>query len=434
MQNLMIEIAMQLNRSCALRPPPAPFPELRLHRRLTADAWYMPYLKQPMPANFQMPHEVFGPPEDVTGQCTWNAASNTLTLAARLFKKAGYCRIYGLALLSEAQLADLCTAQPRVLPGQPFTLQVSRTTVFCIWDQVFAELLLAHTPLCLPPFLESRKMIQMDIHFSGSKPTTSPCVIHLQDVHPLLSPSVFYPGYLIPHIALREKQVPRVIFRDQQCFQHIFYDLNPDNLLFVHATLENGAPPLTLYSHDLVDGQFQHTCRIQSYTVVSSPPTRAPDEDQSGTTALAAEQARLRPLIQDVTPRDTFFNHFLTAIPSRGDLQQLLHQLPLARKLKLSLSTIDGQTIDHSSPAFQPLLATRPLTDYAWFLHTPPVPLSLPNSPARLDLIVLTFNCEQPASDIFQNNLLDYVCSCLSQYFQGACRVISAQRQKELLL
>ena len=439
MEELLAEIARILDNQWKTPDPPIPFPEFGMQPCVNAGAWYAPYLKTPDATCLESCHAVDS--IDVTEQCIWDPGNTTLTLSASLLKPHKGCCIYGLALLSEDELTELCDVKAYPLNGHPHvSISISRTSLFCNWDKALGRLLLSRTRFYLPPFFEARKMIQIDICLNRSEKASSPWVIDLSQVHPLFQKQLFFPGYLIPEVEIREGLVPWPILSGSQ-YRHHFIDLDLSETLFLSAYPENG-DPFIIHCHEIIDGQYQYSERIHSYTVVARPKR----QNEGSNSPLSGEQSKLRDILQnlqsyraitkDFEPDAAFFTNYITAIPSRGDLHHLLARLPLAKTLGLSIAAIDLETINGSHPAFKKLMFTDCLTDYAWWLHDPHVPLSLPETPFQAHqahLIVLTFQCQQCKKDIFHENYLDYVCSYLNQHFWSAYHVMPAHRLKGLI-
>ncbi len=149
---------------------------------------------------------------------------------------------------------------------------------------------------------------------------------------------------------------------------------------------------------------------------------------------IVREMEKIDNICNDIKPCASFFNHYLTAIPSRGDIRHLLACHPLAKRMGLSIENFSHLRISPNSNIFRQYCQMNRLKNYAWFLNEqiePAVALSETYQPSFL---VLSFSCNDKLSPEFYENFLDYICSYLNQYVMGPCHIINDLLAKRLTI
>jgi hypothetical protein len=425
MEKILEEIKKYLNPISSLSESPIPFPRFVLKQRFGSGEWFEKYLLKKDPLT-----------KDITAEVSWDDHAKMLTLPMGDLKKGKLVGIYGMLLLSDDQLDELCS--PGVFdirPNQGLTLsiRITRTSHFCCWDKLFSQLLLSTSPFYLPPFFESRKMIWLSIAcVSIDKTTPQKVELDFAALHPVLKEATFQPGYLIPLVNIKEKLTLTPRFLDHNDYQYIFHDMDETNIIFLVGYPENG-DPFIIHPHEIKSKKFNNPKKILSYTIISRPGSnRAEDNDMHP--AILQELNVINQIRDNLKPRGSFFNHYLSAIPSRGDLRHLLAQLPLSGSgsMGLEIEKFSYLKLKSSDSVFLNYQKIEPLKNYGWFLHEttdPAIALSEAYQPL---FIVISFSCKNEQSSIFHENILDYACTFLNQHVWGPYRIINSQLGERL--
>jgi len=132
-----------------------------------------------------------------------------------------------MLLLSDEKIDSLCEIPMTVAPESEnphITIQVSRTQSFCCWDELFSRLLLANSPMYLPPFFEFRKMVCVTLRTETDLKKDN---LEIDKHHPIFGGGVFHPGYLIPRVKIKENQKPVFAFVNHQ-YKYTFPEAGPD--------------------------------------------------------------------------------------------------------------------------------------------------------------------------------------------------------------
>jgi hypothetical protein len=284
---------------------------------------------------------------------------------------------------------------------------------------------LSSAPFYLPPFFESRKMVCLTISTdSGSSAPIQKDKLSLDIHHPIFGGGVFQPGYLVPVMKIKEHQAPGpAVFVDHQ-YRYNFLEADDPDLFFLVVFSEHDSPVI-LYPHDIQNRKFITTRKITSYTAIFRP-----ESIHENTEHLHAEIIRQMEILDNLRnnfrPRSSFLNHYLSAIPSRGDIKHLLGLLPIAESMGLSIESITHRRIEPSAHAYVCYRRTEKLKNYAWFLCDQTEPAMALSNVYEPNFIVISFACRDRQSSFFYENVLDYVCSYLNQHVWGPYRFINS--------
>ena len=98
MKKILEEIKKYLNPISSLSESPIPFPRFVLKQRFGSGEWFEKYLLKKDPLT-----------KDITAEVSWDDQAKMLTLPMGDLKKGKQVSIYGMLLLSDDQLDELCS-------------------------------------------------------------------------------------------------------------------------------------------------------------------------------------------------------------------------------------------------------------------------------------------------------------------------------------
>jgi len=437
---------------------PVQFPSFTLLNRYSSNEWFAHWLKedrQSLP--FRRENGAVSTEQttelDATPEVLWDDAKQAFVLPQHSVGTHTAFHVDFLALLSEEAIERIVSVPSVVHPRFPLRLTFCRDPSYCVWDNVFANLLLHRSPLFPPPFLEARKMLTLkaDLHGPLDSEESLPLIGGMSRLHAHwreLSTHALLPGYLTPLVDVKEKQVTHGELDDNLKYRHILR-LDPENPpLFIMAYPEEG-DPFQIDPAQCRGRRYWSDQKIESYTLIALKQGKAIFERME--TGHGAGQFRFLEshkkilAVLDMWRRNwtpslqpfSFLTLFSSTLPTRGDLQHLLSLHPLASVLGVRLRGIEPVRDKEASRRIESYwMDNERLLNYGWAFYRKGASGHFsPLSETRFHMVAdFDYSSDLPEGfEIFSENLEDYLCSCLSLSMGEPYRFLSRWRKEQAL-
>jgi len=308
----------------------------------------------------------------------------------------------------DAVLNQLEAAGPQQLEadGRSWQIMLRRSRVWSAFDRYFYHRFgCLQWPGLLPPFFETRKLIELHLHpLTGKWPAS--VHLNLADLHPCFAGADWQTEVPVPAVHRIESQrlTPKTV---TDGYEYAFGRMTAQTLLIVATTRDQRQvfiQPACCSGPTYVSREL-----LTHYTIYQADPAAEPH-------AFLSTAETLRNLCLPCPHTDwPNIRQSLGKWPTGSDLEDLLAGLPITREYGLSLVAVEPVT--GLDAADKKARMTHPLDNYGWFLQADSRLHRLPAVWAHWPLLWLKLATVKPLPPVFAANVQAYLAAYLQRFF-----------------